>query len=120
RAEAHPMLCASLEEDQQREEEEPEDAHGVPVPGRAIDHDLSAFERTGDVETDERGGEREDAEDEVDSVDPGDQVEEVTTGIGEEEDVLQSQLRPGDPLADEEEDAEDDGSGDPGNGGAGD
>lgn len=120
RAEAHRGLCASLEEDQQGEEEEPEEAHRVPVPRGAVDHDLPGFERARGVEADQRGDEAEDAEDEVDSVDSGDEVEEMAAGVGEEEDVLQGELGPGDPLADEEDDAQNDGSGDPGDGGAGD
>jgi hypothetical protein len=33
-----------LAEDKQAEEEDPEDAHGVPVPGGAVDHYLSQFD----------------------------------------------------------------------------
>jgi hypothetical protein len=33
-----------LEEGEQGEEEEPEDAHGVPVPGYAVDENLTGFQ----------------------------------------------------------------------------
>jgi hypothetical protein len=34
----------SLAEDKHAEEEDPKDAHGVPVPGGAVDHYLSQFD----------------------------------------------------------------------------
>ena len=113
-------LLSSLEEGQQCEEEEPEDAHRVPVPGDTVDHDLAGFERARDVQADQRGDEAKDAEDEVDSVDPSDQVEEVAAGVGEEEDVLGGKLYPSNPLTDEKDDTENDGRGHPGDGGASD
>ena len=77
-----------MEEGQEGEEEEPEDAHGVPVPGDAVDQDLAGFELAGDVEADEGGDEGGDAEEEMDGVDAGDEVEEVAALVGAEEDVL--------------------------------
>jgi len=43
----------SLEVGQEGEEEEPEETHGVPVPGDAVDDDLSGFELARGVEADE-------------------------------------------------------------------
>ena len=62
--------AGSLEEDQEGEEEEPEDAHCVPVPGGAVDQDLAGFELAGDVEAGEGGDEGCDAEEEVDAWTP--------------------------------------------------
>ena len=92
-----------LEECEEGEEEEPEQAHGVPVPGGAIDQDLAVFELARDVEAGEGGDEGGDAEEEMDRVDAGDQVEEVAALVGFEEDVLDCELTPGDPLACEKE-----------------
>lgn len=36
-----------LKEGQEGEEEEPEDAHGVPIPGYAVDQNLAGFELAG-------------------------------------------------------------------------
>ena len=99
----------SLEEGQEGEEEEPEDTHGVPVPGDAIDQNLTGFELAGDVETNEGGDERCDAEEQMDGVDAGDQVEEVAALVGAEENPLDSQLPPCGPLTGEKEQAEDSG-----------
>jgi hypothetical protein len=56
----------------------------------------------------------------MDGVDAGDEIEEVAALVRFEEDVLECELTPGDPLASEEEDAESDGGGEPGKGAAGD
>ena len=56
----------------------------------------------------------------MEGVDAGDQVEEVAALVGAEEDVLRGELTPGDPLAGEKEEAEDDGGGEPGECAAGD
>ena len=77
-----------LEEGEQGEEEKPEDAHGVPVPGDAVDENLPGFELAGDVEANKGCDERCDSEEEVDGVDAGDQVEEVAALVGAEEDLL--------------------------------
>ena len=111
-------ICALLEEDKQAEEEDPEDAHGVPVPGGAVDEDLPQLQAMEQEERGERGGEREDAEDKVSAMRPGDEVEEVAAGIGGEEEALGGEVIPGHPLADEEGDAERDGGGEPGRGAA--
>ena len=108
------MPIASLEEGEEGKEEEPEDAHGVPVPCGPVDEDLAVFELAGDVESGEGCDERSDAEEEMDGVDSGDEVEEVAALVGLEEDVLGGEFAPGDPLADEEEHSESDGSGEPG------
>ena len=92
----------------------------MPVPGYAVDEDLTGFEQAGDVEADEGGDEGCDAEEEVDGVDAGDEVEEVAALVGAEEDVLDGQLAPCGPLTGEEEQAEGDGGGEPGDGVAGD
>jgi len=94
-----------LEEDEEGEEEDPEETHGVPVPGGAIDEDLPGFKLARLVEADERNGESCDAEEEVDSVGVGDEEEEVAAGIGAEEDVFRGELAPADPLTGEEEEA---------------
>jgi hypothetical protein len=116
------VWCESLlEEGEEGEEEEPEESHGVPVPGCAIDQDLAGFQLAGDVEAGEGGDEGGDAEEEMDGVDAGDQVEEVAALIAAaEQDVLAGELTPGDPLAGEEEQAEDDGGGEPRDRAAGD
>ena len=77
-----------LEEGEKSEEEEPEDAHGVPVPGDTVDENLTGFQQAGDVEADKGGDERCDAEEEMDSVDARDQVEEVAALVGAEEYLL--------------------------------
>ncbi len=79
----------SLEEDEEYEEEDPEDAHGMPVPGGTVDEDLTGFELAGDVETGEGGDKGGDADEEMESVDSGDEVEEVAALAGFEEDVLE-------------------------------
>jgi hypothetical protein len=94
-----------LEEGQEQEEEDPENTHGVPVPGDAVDQDLAGLELAGYVQTGECGDERDDAEEEMDGVYAGDQVEEVTALVGAEEDVLGGELTPADPLTGEEEQA---------------
>src|ERR1700679_2647489 len=106
-------ICALLEEDKQAEEEDPEDAHGVPVPGGAVDEDLPQLQAVEKEERGKRPGEREDAEDEVGAVRSGDEVEEVAAGVGGEEEALGSEVVPGHPLPDEKGDAEGDGGGQP-------
>ena len=53
-------------------------------------------------------------------MDAGDEVEEMAALVGAEEDVLEGELTPGDPLAGEEEQAKNDGGGEPGERAAGD
>ena len=108
-----------LEEGEEGEEEEPEDAHAMPVPGGAVDEDLTVFHELGGVEAVERGEQGTDAEEEVDGVGVGDEEEEVGGGIGLEEDMLEGELLPGNGLSGEEDEAEDDGGGEPGHGAAG-
>ena len=52
----------SLAEFQEEEEEDPEDAHGVPVPDGGVDEDLAGGERAGELQGGERGDEGGDAE----------------------------------------------------------
>ena len=77
----------------------------MPVPGGSVDQDLTVFELARDVEAGEGGDERGDAEVEMDGMDAGDQEEEMAALVGLEEDVLGSELTPGDPLTGEEEKA---------------
>jgi len=51
----------SLEVDEEGEEAEPEDTHGVPVPGYGVDHDLPAFDAAEGEEADQGGDERDDS-----------------------------------------------------------
>src|ERR1700679_981579 len=95
-----------LEESQQREEKEPEDAHGVPKPGCAVDENLTVFKLARDVERGEGGKEGGDAKEEMNCVDAGDEIEEVAALVGLEEDVLGGEFAPGDPLAAEKDEAE--------------
>lgn len=81
----------------------------MPVPGGGIDQDLAGLKLARDVEADEGGDESRDAEEEMDGVDAGDQVEEMAALVGAKEDVLDGELTPRDPLADEKEQAEGDG-----------
>ena len=60
----------------------------MPVPGYAVDENLTGFELAGDIEADKGGDERCDAEEEVDGVDAGDEIEEVAALVGAEEDLL--------------------------------
>ena len=39
------MSGGSLEEDEEGKKEDPEEAHGVPVPSGAVDEDLPGFEQ---------------------------------------------------------------------------
>ena len=51
-----------LEEGEEGEEEEPEDAHAVPVPGGGVYEDLAVFQQAGGVQAVERGEEQAEAE----------------------------------------------------------
>ena len=66
-----------LEEGQQDEEEDPEESHGMPVPGAAVDDDLSRLEQARGVEGTEGDDEGTDAEKKVGGVGVGDQIEKV-------------------------------------------
>ena len=84
------MTALLLEEDEEDEKEDPEQAHGMPVPGDAVDQNLTGFELAGDIEADEGSYKRADTKKEVDSVDTGDQIEEVAALIRAEEHMLDS------------------------------
>src|SRR5580698_4052175 len=112
------MTALLLEEDEEDEKEDPEQAHGMPVPGGAVDGDLAHLDALEAEHGDEGKDEGTDAQQQVDAVGSGDQIEEVAVGIGGEEESLLGELLPGDPLADEEEAAEDDGGDEPGCGAA--
>ena len=77
-----------MEEGEESEEEDPEDAHGVPVPGGAVDQDLAVFELARDIEASEGGDKGGDPEEEVDGVNASDEVEEMAALVSFEEDVL--------------------------------
>src|ERR1700761_1240077 len=82
------MSIRLLEEDKQAEEEDPEDAHGVPVPGGAVDEDLAQLHAVEHGKGGESSDQREDAEHEVGAMRSSDEVEEVTARVrGEEEDL---------------------------------
>ena len=67
-----------------------------------------------DVESNEGADEDSDSEKEMEGVDAGDEIEEVAALVGAEEDVLGGEFLPGDPLAGQEESAEDYGGREPG------
>jgi len=92
----------------------------VPVPGCGVDQDLAGFQLAGEVKAAKGGNEGRDAKEEMDGVNAGDEIEEVAALVGLEEDVLEGELTPGDPLTAKEEEAQCDGCGDPGQGAAGD
>jgi hypothetical protein len=73
---------------EEEEEEDPEEAHDVPVPDGGVYQDLAGGEGVGELEGCERGNQAYDAEEEMDGVGDGDEVEEVAAGVGAEEDVL--------------------------------
>lgn len=77
-----------MEEGKKGKKEDPEEAHGMPVPGGAIDDDLPGFELARCVETNKGTDERCDAEKEMDGVGVGDEEEKVATGVGTKEDVF--------------------------------
>src|ERR1700733_12469475 len=99
------MRIRLLEEDKQSEEEDPEDAHGVPVPGGAVDEDLAQLHAVEHGKGGERGNQREDAEHEVGAMRAGDEVEEVAARVRGKEEALGSEVIPGHPLTDEEDNA---------------
>ena len=72
-----PTCFSSLAEDQQGEEHEPEEAHGVPVPGGEVYEDLAVFKLAGDEEAYEGGDEGGYSGEEVEAVDSGDEEEGV-------------------------------------------
>src|ERR1700748_2203934 len=92
-----------LKPGEEGEEEDPEDAHGVPVPGDAVYEDLAGFEAARDVEADKCREQGPQAEEEVYCVDARDEVEEVAALVGAEEDVLCGELMPGAPLSKKED-----------------
>ena len=72
---------SSLKVCEENEEEDPEDPHGVPVPGGTINQDLACFELARGIETAECQHQARDSEEKVDSVGVRDEVEEVTTWV---------------------------------------
>ena len=105
---------SSLEEDEEGEEKYPEHAHGVPVPSGAVHDDLAEFDAAQDEHGGERSGESDDAKQQMESVDAGDEVEEVAARVRRVVvEALLDELLPGDPLAGEEERAEDKGGDQP-------
>lgn len=54
----------------------------MPIPGEAIDGDLTVFDFAEEAKTGEAGGESEDTENEMGSMNAGDDVEEVDGGGG--------------------------------------
>ena len=93
----------SLAEDKHPEEKDPEDPHGMPVPGGAVDDHLSQLDAAQEDERQHRAGQSGHANQKMETVGSGDQVEKVAARIGGEEDALIHQLLPGDPLAAEKQ-----------------
>jgi hypothetical protein len=73
-----------LKTGQQHKQENPENSHGVPVPGRAIDHNLPHFHAPQQEQRAKRDHKRKNAEDKVDSMDRRNQIEEVAVLGGRE------------------------------------
>jgi hypothetical protein len=61
----------SLEADQQAEEKDPEQAHCVPVPGRAVDDDLAQLDAAENKQRAERRGQHQNAEHQAEAVRAG-------------------------------------------------
>ena len=99
------MRVRLLEEDEQAKEEDPEDAHGVPIPCRAVDEDLAQLHPVEKGKRGKRTDEREDAEDKVSAVRASDEIEEMAARIGREEESLRGEVLPRHPLTDEKGDA---------------
>src|ERR1700677_5227520 len=91
-----PLLLAK---DQHAKEEDPEDAHGVPVPGGTVHHHLAQLDTAQKDERQHRTRQRQHADEQVETMSAGDQIEKVATGGGGKENVLFDQLFPGNPLA---------------------
>src|ERR1700744_2769837 len=108
----------SLAEDEHAEKEDPEDAHGVPIPGSTVDYDLSQLDTTEEDQGQHRAAESGDAKQQVQTVGSGDEVEEVATRVGGKEDALRHQLFPRNPLPGEKQCAQKDSCGQPGSGAA--
>ena len=93
----------------------------MPVPGCAVDQDLAVFDAAEGEETGDGCDEGDEAGGEMDGVGAGEDVEGVSAAAaGTEGDSLECELMPGEPLASEEERAEDEGCQQPGQGAAGD
>lgn len=97
---------ASLAEFEEKEEEDPEGSHNVPVPDGGVDYYLTGGKRARELQGRQSDDKSDDAKEEMHGMGDGDEIEEVATWIGAEEDVLCGELVPCDPLAGEEEHAE--------------
>ena len=87
----------------------------MPVPGCAIDQDLTVFDAAEGEESYDGGDEGDEAGGEMDGVGAGEDVEGVSAGAAcVEGESLECELTPGEPLAGEEERAEDEGCEQPG------
>lgn len=105
-----------LAPDKEAEEEYPECAHGMPVPGSAVNQDLTGLDGGDLAQADDGCEEQHEAKDEMDAVDAGDEVEEarrLATGV---ENVLRGELTPCDDLSPDEGCAECGGGDEPGEG----
>jgi len=109
-----------LAEGEYGEEDEPGEAHGMPVPGGGVNGDLAEFDALEAAEGQEADGEGEQAEEQVGGVDAGDQVEEIAgrSGVVSEGEALRGKLAPRGPLTSEKEEAEGERGSDPGKGAA--